>query len=94
MYNAMQQLSKLPSETLVYCGHEYTLSNLKFALTIEPDNPHLQKKVCLGPIYSFSFPSFCFTIHMLVLCISVFPVCVTVFFASIYIYHMLDAAND
>ena len=27
----MGKLAKLPEETLVYCGHEYTLSNLKFA---------------------------------------------------------------
>jgi len=32
-------LSKLPPETKVYCGHEYTVSNLKFASVVEPGNP-------------------------------------------------------
>jgi hydroxyacylglutathione hydrolase len=31
----------LPPDTLVYSGHEYTISNLKFAQSIEPDNPRL-----------------------------------------------------
>jgi hydroxyacylglutathione hydrolase len=34
----LSKLAALPAETLVYCGHEYTLSNLKFALAVEPDN--------------------------------------------------------
>lgn len=32
------KLSKLPNDTNVYCGHEYTLQNLKFALHVEPNN--------------------------------------------------------
>jgi hydroxyacylglutathione hydrolase len=32
------KLASLPDETLVYCGHEYTVSNLKFAQHVEPDN--------------------------------------------------------
>jgi hydroxyacylglutathione hydrolase len=31
-------VSKLPPTTRVYCGHEYTVSNLQFAAAIEPDN--------------------------------------------------------
>jgi hydroxyacylglutathione hydrolase len=31
----------LPDDTIVYCGHEYTLSNAKFALTIDPRNEAL-----------------------------------------------------
>jgi hydroxyacylglutathione hydrolase len=31
-------LRNLPPETQVYCGHEYTAANLRFALTVEPDN--------------------------------------------------------
>lgn len=38
MLNSLQKLSELPVLTSVYCGHEYTLSNLRFALTVEPDN--------------------------------------------------------
>ena len=34
----LEKLAALPPETLIYSGHEYTLSNMKFALTIEPDN--------------------------------------------------------
>nr|CEL66543.1 TPA: hydroxyacylglutathione hydrolase, putative [Neospora caninum Liverpool] len=34
----------LPKETRVYCGHEYTKSNLEFALRVEPDNTDLQEK--------------------------------------------------
>ena len=34
----------LPKETTVYCGHEYTQANARFALTIEPENEALQKR--------------------------------------------------
>lgn len=39
--SAMDKLSALSENTKVYFGHEYTLSNLKFALSIEPSNPDL-----------------------------------------------------
>jgi hydroxyacylglutathione hydrolase len=38
MHRSLSKLASLPSDTLVYCGHEYTLSNLNFALAVEPDN--------------------------------------------------------
>lgn len=38
MHTSLSKLAALPEETLVYCGHEYTLNNLKFGLTVEPDN--------------------------------------------------------
>jgi hydroxyacylglutathione hydrolase len=38
MVGSLASLADLPGETLVYCGHEYTLSNLKFGLTVEPFN--------------------------------------------------------
>ena len=41
MYAAMRKLEALPAETRVYCGHEYTESNGRFALTVEPENPDL-----------------------------------------------------
>ncbi|TAG02992.1 MAG: hydroxyacylglutathione hydrolase [Betaproteobacteria bacterium] len=41
MHASLQRLAALPPETLVYCTHEYTLSNLKFALSVEPDNDAL-----------------------------------------------------
>lgn len=42
MHRALQALGALPGETLVCCGHEYTLSNIKFALSVEPDNAALR----------------------------------------------------
>jgi hydroxyacylglutathione hydrolase len=38
MWQSLLKLRRLPGETLVYCGHEYTLANIRFAQTIEPDN--------------------------------------------------------
>jgi hydroxyacylglutathione hydrolase len=35
-------LAALPGETHVHCAHEYTLSNIRFALACDPDNRHLQ----------------------------------------------------
>jgi len=42
------KLASLPDETAIFCGHEYTLSNLKFALHVEPDNEELEEyyKLC------------------------------------------------
>jgi hydroxyacylglutathione hydrolase len=45
MHASLQKLAALPGDTTVYCGHEYTASNAKFALTIEPDNEELQKRM-------------------------------------------------
>lgn len=42
MHESMQKLGALPPETKVYCGHEYTTSNVRFALAVEPDNADLQ----------------------------------------------------
>jgi hydroxyacylglutathione hydrolase len=41
MWNSLLKLRDLPGDTRVYCGHEYTLANIKFAQTIEPDNKAL-----------------------------------------------------
>jgi hydroxyacylglutathione hydrolase len=38
MFSSLQKLAKLPDETLVACGHEYTESNIRFALSQEPEN--------------------------------------------------------
>lgn len=45
MFAAMRKLEALPPETRVYCGHEYTESNGKFALTVEPDNADLVRNM-------------------------------------------------
>lgn len=44
MWASLSKLKALPSDTLVCSGHEYTEANLRFALTIEPDNPDLQAR--------------------------------------------------
>ena len=44
MWESLSILAALPSETLVYSGHEYTTSNAAFALTIEPGNEALQER--------------------------------------------------
>ncbi len=38
MWESMAAIAKLPDETLLYCAHEYTLANARFAITAEPDN--------------------------------------------------------
>jgi hydroxyacylglutathione hydrolase len=45
MYANLQRLAALPPETVVYCAHEYTLSNGRFALTVEPDNAELRRRM-------------------------------------------------
>ena len=44
MWAGLKRLRELPDETLVYCGHEYTQSNAKFALSIDPDNAALKTR--------------------------------------------------
>jgi hydroxyacylglutathione hydrolase len=39
MYTSLSRLAALPEDTRVYCTHEYTLSNLRFAAAVEPGNP-------------------------------------------------------
>ncbi|NRD74277.1 hydroxyacylglutathione hydrolase [Shewanella sp. VB17] len=41
LYHSLQCLANLDPKTRVYCAHEYTLSNLKFAMDVEPNNPDL-----------------------------------------------------
>ncbi|MBN8521104.1 MAG: hydroxyacylglutathione hydrolase [Alphaproteobacteria bacterium] len=45
MWQSLCKLGQLPNETDVYCGHEYTLSNGEFSLTVEPDNLALRERV-------------------------------------------------
>ena len=42
MHNSLAKLKQLPSNTKIYCGHEYTESNFKFALEVDPLNEDLQ----------------------------------------------------
>uniref|UniRef100_A0A0K0EWH0 hydroxyacylglutathione hydrolase n=1 Tax=Strongyloides venezuelensis TaxID=75913 RepID=A0A0K0EWH0_STRVS len=40
-----EKLGSLPNDTLVYCGHEYTIKNLQFALSLEPQNDALHRRL-------------------------------------------------
>ena len=44
MWQSLLKLRGLPDDTQIYCGHEYTAANVKFALTIEPDNAALKAR--------------------------------------------------
>jgi len=45
MYTSLQKLAKLPANTLVYCAHEYTLANIRFAEAAEPDNSAVKERL-------------------------------------------------
>jgi hydroxyacylglutathione hydrolase len=45
MVESLAKLSSLPGDTRVYCAHEYTLSNLKFAAEVEPGNAELSTRI-------------------------------------------------
>jgi hydroxyacylglutathione hydrolase len=45
MWESLQKLKALPTTTKVYCTHEYSLNNGKFALSVEPDNQALQSRM-------------------------------------------------
>ena len=44
MFSSLRKLAALPGDTLVCCGHEYTQSNARFALHVDPDNRVLQAR--------------------------------------------------
>ncbi|MFW6102971.1 MAG: hydroxyacylglutathione hydrolase C-terminal domain-containing protein, partial [Chloroflexota bacterium] len=45
MWSSLQILAALPPETRVYCGHDYSLEDYEFAVTIEPDNPEVKRRL-------------------------------------------------
>lgn len=45
MMTSLSKLAALPDATQVYCAHEYTLANLRFAKEVEPDNPALIERI-------------------------------------------------
>ncbi len=45
MWSSLSKIAAWPADTKLYCAHEYTQANAAFALTIEPDNSALQKRV-------------------------------------------------
>lgn len=44
MYHSLHKIKQLPPDTLIYCGHEYTMANLAFALKVDPLNAALQQR--------------------------------------------------
>lgn len=44
LHHSLQRLSQLPADTRVYCAHEYTAANIRFALVCEPNNVALQQR--------------------------------------------------
>ncbi|MGB8274912.1 MAG: hydroxyacylglutathione hydrolase [Alphaproteobacteria bacterium] len=44
MWDSLQKLRRLPGDTRVYCAHEYTQNNARFALTVDPGNPLLRAR--------------------------------------------------
>ncbi|MGH6792900.1 MAG: hydroxyacylglutathione hydrolase [Methyloceanibacter sp.] len=44
MWSSLEKLAKLPPDTTLYCGHEYTDANCRFALTVEPENDALRAR--------------------------------------------------
>jgi hydroxyacylglutathione hydrolase len=45
MWTSLEKIRALPADTRIYCAHEYTEANGRFALTIEPENPALQARL-------------------------------------------------
>jgi hydroxyacylglutathione hydrolase len=45
MWNSLNKIRQLPEKTELYCAHEYTLSNLKFAIAVEPDNTATAQRI-------------------------------------------------
>jgi hydroxyacylglutathione hydrolase len=44
MWSSLSKFAPLPDDAIVYCGHEYTQSNARFALSVDPDNPALKRR--------------------------------------------------
>ena len=44
MLNSLNKIKNLPPDTKIYCGHEYTKSNLNFCLAYDPNNTYLKEK--------------------------------------------------
>jgi hydroxyacylglutathione hydrolase len=45
MYRSLQRIAELPADTALYCGHEYTLANARFAAHAEPDNADIAERL-------------------------------------------------
>lgn len=45
MWTSLSKIASLPADTVVYSGHEYTQANGRFAVTVDPENPQLAKRI-------------------------------------------------
>lgn len=45
LLHSLQRLAQLPDATRIYCAHEYTAANLRFALACDPDNPEVKQRI-------------------------------------------------
>jgi hydroxyacylglutathione hydrolase len=45
LHTSLGKLAALPADTAIFCGHEYTLANLAFAMAVEPDNPDIRQRL-------------------------------------------------
>ncbi|HHJ80993.1 MAG TPA: hydroxyacylglutathione hydrolase, partial [Candidatus Tenderia electrophaga] len=45
LHDSLNKIAKLPINTNIYCTHEYTLANLKFAQAVEPDNQQIRQRI-------------------------------------------------
>ena len=45
MFESLKKIKKLPQDTKIYCGHEYTLQNSKFCIKHDPENKNLKRKI-------------------------------------------------
>src|SRR5579885_402652 len=58
MFASLQKLAALPDDTNIYCGHEYTFDNLRFAEIVEPGNPKIhERKTRVSELRNKSLPS-------------------------------------
>lgn len=65
MYTSLQKLAALPDATKVYCGHEYTEKNLRFAEMVEPQNVAIQERLKeVIALRKKNLPSLPSTIHI------------------------------
>lgn len=45
LFSSLERISQLPKDTFIFCAHEYTEANLKFAQTVEPGNPAIEQRI-------------------------------------------------
>ena len=45
LYASVRKIDSFPAETVIYCTHEYTVDNLRFAEAVEPDNEHIKSRI-------------------------------------------------